>query len=63
MVRTPPLIEAKHYLVSCWVIMWATKISSNGPGSALNVPLWTTQDENISLADVYTYTVCILNDI
>ena len=24
MVLTPPLIEAKHYLVSCWVIMWAT---------------------------------------
>ena len=22
--RTPPLIEAKHYLVFCWVIMWAT---------------------------------------
>ena len=41
-----PLIEAKLSCVFCWVIMWATVFSPNGPGLVIIVPLWTTQGEN-----------------
>ena len=45
-VHYMPLIEARLNHVFCWVIMWATVISSNGPGLVRIIPLWTTQEEN-----------------
>ena len=48
-----PLIEAKLSYVFCWVIMWATVLSSNGPGLVRIVPLWTTQEENNINKSVY----------